>query len=158
MVDQQLYSEREYLCRRHCRDFHDVKQFVHCHRTCVLKDRPCKFRVSLNNGFQQIPAFLFMPRITGILLRKQSDKRGMAPKYCPNNLGTPLSFFKIGGQELPMLLVWVNWLERYPSELSSGELQCVCVARALRPELKFLLCDDEFTNRISSWHIRYARH
>lgn len=35
-----------------------------------------------------------------------------------------------------------SWLERYPSELSGGELQRVCTARALRPELKFLLCDE----------------
>lgn len=35
-----------------------------------------------------------------------------------------------------------SWLERYPSELSGGELQRICVARALRPELKFLLCDE----------------
>ena len=35
-----------------------------------------------------------------------------------------------------------SWLERYPSEPSGGELQRVCVARALRPELKFLLCDE----------------
>ena len=35
-----------------------------------------------------------------------------------------------------------SWLERYPSELSGGELQRVCVARALMPELKFLLCDE----------------
>ena len=35
-----------------------------------------------------------------------------------------------------------SWLERYPIELSGGELQRICVARALRPELKFLLCDE----------------
>lgn len=35
-----------------------------------------------------------------------------------------------------------SWLERYPAELSGGELQRLCVARALRPELKFLLCDE----------------
>ena len=35
-----------------------------------------------------------------------------------------------------------EWLERYPSELSGGELQRVCTARALGPELKFLLCDE----------------
>ena len=35
-----------------------------------------------------------------------------------------------------------SWLERYPSELSGGELQRICAARALRPELRFLLCDE----------------
>lgn len=35
-----------------------------------------------------------------------------------------------------------DWLERYPSELSGGELQRICVARALRPGLRFLLCDE----------------
>lgn len=35
-----------------------------------------------------------------------------------------------------------SWLERYPAELSGGELQRICIARALRPGLKFLLCDE----------------
>jgi len=35
-----------------------------------------------------------------------------------------------------------SWLERYPAELSGGELQRICVARALRPGLRFLLCDE----------------
>ena len=35
-----------------------------------------------------------------------------------------------------------SWLERYPSELSGGELQRICVARVLRPQLRFLLCDE----------------
>ena len=35
-----------------------------------------------------------------------------------------------------------SWLERYPAELSGGELQRICVGRTLRPELKFLLCDE----------------
>lgn len=35
-----------------------------------------------------------------------------------------------------------EWLERCPSELSGGELQRICTARALGPGLKFLLCDE----------------
>ena len=35
-----------------------------------------------------------------------------------------------------------GWLSRFPSELSGGELQRFCLARALRPEVRFLLCDE----------------
>lgn len=34
------------------------------------------------------------------------------------------------------------WLGRYPAELSGGELQRFCIARVLRPQLRFLLCDE----------------
>ena len=50
-----------------------------------------------------------------------------------------------------------SWLERYPSELSGGELQRICTARALRPELRFLLCDEASAmldpiTQASLWH------
>ncbi len=35
-----------------------------------------------------------------------------------------------------------GWMERFPSELSGGELQRFCLARALREETSFLLCDE----------------
>ena len=35
-----------------------------------------------------------------------------------------------------------EWMDRFPSELSGGELQRFCLARALRAETAFLLCDE----------------
>lgn len=35
-----------------------------------------------------------------------------------------------------------EWLERFPAELSGGELQRFCIARILGPETKFLICDE----------------
>lgn len=35
-----------------------------------------------------------------------------------------------------------EWLERFPRELSGGELQRFCVARALMSEADFLICDE----------------
>ena len=35
-----------------------------------------------------------------------------------------------------------EWLDRFPSELSGGELQRFCLARALCPGVRFLLCDE----------------
>lgn len=35
-----------------------------------------------------------------------------------------------------------EWLKRYPAEISGGELQRFCIARALQPSVKFLLCDE----------------
>lgn len=38
-----------------------------------------------------------------------------------------------------------EWLKRWPSELSGGELQRFCVVRALSPETKFLIADEMTT-------------
>ncbi len=35
-----------------------------------------------------------------------------------------------------------SWLNRWPNELSGGELQRFCIARVLGPETKFLVCDE----------------
>ncbi|CAM3417615.1 ABC transporter ATP-binding protein [Marinicrinis lubricantis] len=38
-----------------------------------------------------------------------------------------------------------DWLTRWPSELSGGELQRICVARALLPSTQFLIADEMTT-------------
>ena len=45
-------------------------------------------------------------------------------------------------QILKELRIRPEWMDRFPSELSGGELQRFCLARALHPETAFLLCDE----------------
>lgn len=51
-----------------------------------------------------------------------------------------------GGPENPELErrlgILPEWKNRFPQELSGGELQRFCIARALGPETKYLLCDE----------------
>ena len=51
-----------------------------------------------------------------------------------------------GGPVAPSLLealgIEPDWLTRWPGELSGGELQRFCIARALGPATQILLCDE----------------
>lgn len=51
-----------------------------------------------------------------------------------------------------------EWLERFPSELSGGELQRFCIARALGPETGILLADEitamlDLVTQSEIWHV-----
>lgn len=51
-----------------------------------------------------------------------------------------------------------EWLTRFPRELSGGELQRFCIARALLPSTKYLIADEITTmldaiNQAQIWHI-----
>lgn len=50
-----------------------------------------------------------------------------------------------------------GWMDRFPSELSGGELQRFCLARALHPSVRFLLCDEisamlDLVTQAQIWH------
>ncbi|MBD2867298.1 ABC transporter ATP-binding protein [Paenibacillus arenilitoris] len=54
--------------------------------------------------------------------------------------------------------VKTHFLDRYPNELSGGELQRICVMRALRPETRFLIADEISTmldviTQSQIWHV-----
>lgn len=53
-----------------------------------------------------------------------------------NEAGTP------SADLLDSLKISSSWAERYPNELSGGELQRVCLARALDGRTGYLLCDE----------------
>lgn len=51
-----------------------------------------------------------------------------------------------------------QWLTRYPKELSGGELQRFCVARALGPQTQFIIADEMSTmldviTQAQIWHL-----
>lgn len=56
-----------------------------------------------------------------------------------------------------MLGIEEEWLDRWPNELSGGELQRFCVARALGPQTRFLIADEMTTmldaiTQAQIWH------
>lgn len=61
------------------------------------------------------------------------------------------------GELLDIFGIKKEWLERWPNELSGGELQRFCVARALGPNTRFLIADEMTTmldaiTQAQIWH------
>ena len=50
--------------------------------------------------------------------------------------------FKPDKELLEMMGIEDQWLDRYPGELSGGELQRFCIVRALGPEVRFIIADE----------------
>lgn len=51
----------------------------------------------------------------------------------------------IDSETLDALGIREEWLNRWPNELSGGELQRFCIARALGPKTKFIIADEMTT-------------
>ncbi|MFC3039346.1 ABC transporter ATP-binding protein [Virgibacillus xinjiangensis] len=51
---------------------------------------------------------------------------------------------------MKQLGIRAEWLDRYPSELSGGELQRICVARAFHPSVRYIIAD-EMTTMLDAW-------
>lgn len=47
-----------------------------------------------------------------------------------------------GSDIIQAMGIEAEWMTRWPSELSGGELQRFCIARVLGPQTKFLICDE----------------
>lgn len=70
-----------------------------------------------------------------------------------------------GGAVEPALLealgIEPDWRKRWPGELSGGELQRFCIARALGPATKILLCDEmsamlDYITQAQLWRVLLA--
>jgi peptide/nickel transport system ATP-binding protein len=73
----------------------------------------------------------------------QHPEKAVNPKW---KMGQTLNEGWEPDQELlNQLGIRAEWLSRWPNELSGGELQRFCVARALGPKTKFLIADEMTT-------------
>lgn len=69
---------------------------------------------------------------------------------------------EIDDETLSKLGIKKDWLTRWPSELSGGELQRFCIARALGKETKYLIADEMTTmldaiTQASIWEVVVAQ-
>lgn len=53
--------------------------------------------------------------------------------------------YEVSDEMIEAMGIKKEWLNRWPSELSGGELQRFCVLRALSPQTKFLIADEMTT-------------
>jgi peptide/nickel transport system ATP-binding protein len=99
-------------------------------------------------------------RSTG--MRGSHPERAVNPRW--RLAKTLAEGFAPDGALLDELGIRPEWLRRYPSELSGGELQRCCIARALGPDTRFIVADEMTTmldaiTQAQIWHslLRIAR-
>lgn len=111
---------------------------------------PQEGKISLNG--EALPTQGYQP----VQLVFQHPEKAVNPRW---RLGDTLKEGWIPEEELLKALgIEKEWFSRWPNELSGGELQRFCVARALGPQTKFLIADEMTTmldaiTQAQIWHV-----
>ncbi|WP_024347497.1 ABC transporter ATP-binding protein [Lacrimispora indolis] len=98
---------------------------------------PCEGRVTLdNNVFKR-------HRFRPVQLIYQHPEKAIDPKWRMREVLT--ESYTPSQDILDAFEIRDEWMNRWPIELSGGELQRFCIARALHPETKYLIADEMTT-------------
>ncbi|MBS3898042.1 MAG: ATP-binding cassette domain-containing protein [Dethiobacter sp.] len=100
-------------------------------------ERPDAGKIALDG--QPLPAAGYCP----VQLISQHPEQAVNPRWQMHN--TLCESYLPDKSLLEELGIKNEWLKRWPNELSAGELQRFCVARALGPQTRFLLADEMTT-------------
>ncbi len=100
-------------------------------------ETPLEGKVTLDEG--PLPRGGYSP----VQLVFQHPERAVNPRWRLSD--TLTEGWDVDESLLGALGVDPAWLDRYPNELSGGELQRFCVARALSPQTRFLIADEMTT-------------
>jgi peptide/nickel transport system ATP-binding protein len=100
-------------------------------------EQPIEGKVKLNGV--SLPSSGFSP----VQLVFQHPEKAVNPRWKMKD--TLNEGWQPGVSLLKAMGIQGDWLNRWPNELSGGELQRFCVARAISPQTKFLLADEMTT-------------
>lgn len=95
-----------------------------------------------------------------VQLISQHPEQAINPRWQMNRVLAEAG--QLNEQMLEAMGIEQGWLKRYPRELSGGELQRFCVARALCTETRFLIADEISTmldviTQAQLWHYLLAQ-
>lgn len=99
--------------------------------------RPDKGRVILEGCEKNKNAF------NPVQLIFQHPEKSVNPKWKMRKILNEA--YEVSDEMIEAMGIKKEWLNRWPSELSGGELQRFCVLRALSPQTKFLITDEMTT-------------